>query len=679
MAFHNRAKMGTATTGTGTLTLGGAEDGFASFAEAGVANGETVTYTIEDGNDFEVGRGVYTSVGTQLTRASVLLSKISGVAGTSKIDLSGTASVFVTAAAEDIVAVADIGTTVQAWDAQLDEWATVDPSENGKSLVSAADYADMRALLDLEAGTDFYSIAAAEAAFLTPAEGNAAYQPLDADLTSIAALATTTYGRSLLTLADDDALAAEISEFYQPLDADLTTLGAGGTGARDFLDLGAGDSVLFNSVTTGTADAGNVDEVYALSDEGNYTGIIHTLSDDYNKLVRITRVSSSDGNHVPMDIALASRGTLDSPSPMQAGDRSWAIAAAGRAANGTWQRLGYQWFEVKSAPSGDVIPGMYVLRVTKPGDYFPRDILRADWTDGVRHSAHAGFDGIIDQTDAATITWNVTQAQVAEVTLGGNRTLLPSGMKDGFEYDFYVSADGSARILSLSNSGGLEWYLRGSDGILYTQTSPIALPASGFAHIKMVYGGGAFIGTVTLITGHPQRAVVPSVQFTSLATNRAGANNNSAQAVFASTEDTLTVEGSTSYRFEAVYSFTRSAGTTAHRTNVLFGGTATFTSIGYHVVSSSTEADFGGGLPYAFGLHSNVATAFDIFGADTNDAVETVTVKLSGIMRINAAGTIIPQIQYSAAPGGAPTFLAGSYFEAWPIGSNSVVSVGDFS
>lgn len=38
--------------------------------------------------------------------------------------------------------------------------------------------------------------------YLTPAEGNAAYQPLDSDLTAIAALVTTSYGRALLALAD---------------------------------------------------------------------------------------------------------------------------------------------------------------------------------------------------------------------------------------------------------------------------------------------------------------------------------------------------------------------------------------------------------------------------------------------------------------------------------------------
>lgn len=54
-------------------------------------------------------------------------------------------------------------------------------SANGQSLVTAANYAAMRALLDLEAGTDFYSISAA----------NAAFQPIDADLTAISALSGT--------------------------------------------------------------------------------------------------------------------------------------------------------------------------------------------------------------------------------------------------------------------------------------------------------------------------------------------------------------------------------------------------------------------------------------------------------------------------------------------------------
>jgi hypothetical protein len=42
-----------------------------------------------------------------------------------------------------------IGSNVQAYDQQLDTWATVTPSNNGKSLVAAADYAAMKTLLSI--------------------------------------------------------------------------------------------------------------------------------------------------------------------------------------------------------------------------------------------------------------------------------------------------------------------------------------------------------------------------------------------------------------------------------------------------------------------------------------------------------------------------------------------------
>src|SRR5581483_4173877 len=98
----NRVKVNTGTTGTGTVTLGVATtNAFCTFAEAGVSDGQVVTYCIEDGNDFEIGRGTYTASGTTLARTTVLLSKIGGTAGTSKINLSGSATVRIIASAED--------------------------------------------------------------------------------------------------------------------------------------------------------------------------------------------------------------------------------------------------------------------------------------------------------------------------------------------------------------------------------------------------------------------------------------------------------------------------------------------------------------------------------------------------------------------------------------------------
>jgi len=96
--LYNLARMTTATTGTGTITLGSAASGFLTFALAGVANGDVVAYGIKDGANSEVGTGTYTASGTTLTR-SVTKSTNSN----SPISLSGTAEVFIVARAEDIL------------------------------------------------------------------------------------------------------------------------------------------------------------------------------------------------------------------------------------------------------------------------------------------------------------------------------------------------------------------------------------------------------------------------------------------------------------------------------------------------------------------------------------------------------------------------------------------------
>ena len=98
----NRAYMTTATTGTGTITLGSAVGSFRSFAASGVVDGDVVRYVIEDGDNWEIGSGTYAASGTTLTRA-VEDSSSGGTA----INLSGTAVVFVTGVTADFNIVRD--------------------------------------------------------------------------------------------------------------------------------------------------------------------------------------------------------------------------------------------------------------------------------------------------------------------------------------------------------------------------------------------------------------------------------------------------------------------------------------------------------------------------------------------------------------------------------------------
>jgi len=99
--FADRVKVSTSSTGTGTISLGSAVDGFQTFAQGGILNGNSVRYTITNGDSWEVGTGVYSSSGTQMTR-----SYESSSTG-SLLNLSGTSEVFITVASADINTLAD--------------------------------------------------------------------------------------------------------------------------------------------------------------------------------------------------------------------------------------------------------------------------------------------------------------------------------------------------------------------------------------------------------------------------------------------------------------------------------------------------------------------------------------------------------------------------------------------
>jgi hypothetical protein len=133
--LYNRVGVVTATTGTGTVTLGAAiasgtainSCGFQSFAGGGAGNGETVSYLILDSNGaWEYGTGTYTSSGTTLSRT--LGQSSTG----SLLSLSGSAQVFITARREDIAF--DVGTKMLFQQTSAPTGWTKDTTHNDKAL-----------------------------------------------------------------------------------------------------------------------------------------------------------------------------------------------------------------------------------------------------------------------------------------------------------------------------------------------------------------------------------------------------------------------------------------------------------------------------------------------------------------------------------------------------------------
>jgi len=173
-----------------------------------------------------------------------------------------------------------------------------------------------------------------------------------------------------------------------------------------------------------------------------------------------------------------------------------------------------------------------------------------------------------------------------------------------------------------------------------------------------------------------QRGVVPGAQFFRLDAGLAGANVNTAQSVLGVG---VTLSASTVYAFEALYVFTKTAGTTSHTVGLGYGGTATLNNISH----GGPTSYINNALPtYATGAAyfiSNSATSATASGS-ISSATISFAIAVRGTVSVNAGGTFIPQYTLSAAPGGAYTTQAGSYFLIYPIGASGAnVNVGTWA
>jgi hypothetical protein len=202
----------------------------------------------------------------------------------------------------------------------------------------------------------------------------------------------------------------------------------------------------------------------------------------------------------------------------------------------------------------------------------------------------------------------------------------------------------------------------------FTAGTNMSLPAAG----SFEYDGSVFYGSPTA----SQRGVLNTMPFICMSGDFLASDAATAQKVFNSPSNgTITLPGATAYMFEAVYFITRSAGSTSHTFATLFGGTATLTSITYVAETTSTATNVLGAVSRIIGTAAT-ATVCTAASTATN---EVFTVTLRGALRTNSGGSFIPQFQYSAASGGAPTILKNSYFRLTPIGTSSVNSVGNWN
>jgi hypothetical protein len=140
----------------------------------------------------------------------------------------------------------------------------------------------------------------------------------------------------------------------------------------------------------------------------------------------------------------------------------------------------------------------------------------------------------------------------------------------------------------------------------------------------------------------------------------------------------ITLNGNTVYQFEAVYAFSKAAGATSHNFSLLFGGTSTLNNTAYQVATAYNQTSFATQSTATPGYHIQAATSYAV-GLGITSATVIFSMILKGTVSVNAGGTFIPQYQLSAAPGGAYTTAAGSYFKLSPIGTAGTINIGGWA
>jgi len=191
-----------------------------------------------------------------------------------------------------------------------------------------------------------------------------------------------------------------------------------------------------------------------------------------------------------------------------------------------------------------------------------------------------------------------------------------------------------------------------------------------------VAGALDYNGTALYFTpAGTQRGVVPGAQFFRLDSALVGANVNTAQSLLGVG---VTLSSSTVYAFKGFFALSKSAGTTSHFPSMGFGGTATINNIGYNTTALTSSSFTQVVQPGAF-MYIATAAATQI-EAGTANAAQFLRFYAEGTVSVNAGGTFIPQYTLSAAPGGAYTTAAGSYFLIYPIGASGAnVNVGTWA
>ncbi len=138
------------------------------------------------------------------------------------------------------------------------------------------------------------------------------------------------------------------------------------------------------------------------------------------------------------------------------------------------------------------------------------------------------------------------------------------------------------------------------------------------------------------------------------------------QSAFPTTGDVFTLVASTTYLFEGIYYITKSGTTCTTALAFALAGGATITSMKYHVLAQNVAVNTTGATVASTWVNQVASTVVNA------TATGEVVIKFKGLIRMNAGGTVTPQIAFSATPT-TPVMTADSYIQFTPIGTTNNV------
>lgn len=266
-----------------------------------------------------------------------------------------------------------------------------------------------------------------------------------------------------------------------------------------------------------------------------------------------------------------------------------------------------------------------------------------------------------------TVNWGIAGGTADVITLTCSPAIgILGAAQDGAEFGFRATGANTVVAPTLAINGFTAYALKklGAQALVAGD-----IPRVDFeARVRFHYSSG----TPWLELLNPVNVTSVSGSVSKyLAADTAGSDSATAQPFFPGGGAFTLAIGT--YRFLIRTHISRAAGADSHTTGFLMAAAAT---VGW--VNGIIKANLGdtAALVAMHEIPFSVTTE-TTFKAASTSLTEQIVLEIAGIINITGAGTVTPQLKYSAAPnGGVPTFKRGTFciFEPIPANPQGTVS-----